>query len=135
MIITSHMQKIIQIYPCLLKLSHKQDTITLYQYWWFFNQKLRSKPLLQIFPCKNPSTIMIITSHMQKIIQIYPCLLKLSRKQESVTTDGRYYYILSPLSRRDNKKYLKFQTKVTIYVLLFLYNFNLLCTRYQSLLV
>jgi hypothetical protein len=26
-----------------------------------------------------------ITSHMQKIIQIHPCLLKLSRKQESVT--------------------------------------------------
>ena len=35
---------------------------------------------------------MIITSHMQKIIQIHPCLLKLSRKQESLT-DGRYYYI------------------------------------------
>ena len=35
---------------------------------------------------------MIISSHMQKIIHIYPCLLKLSRKQESVT-DGRYYYI------------------------------------------
>jgi hypothetical protein len=31
---------------------------------------------------------MIITSHMQKIIQIHPCLLKLSRKQESMT-DGR----------------------------------------------
>jgi hypothetical protein len=31
---------------------------------------------------------MIITSHMQKIIEIYPCLLKLSRKQESVT-DGQ----------------------------------------------
>jgi hypothetical protein len=31
---------------------------------------------------------MIITSHMHKIIQIYPCLLKLSHKQESVT-DGR----------------------------------------------
>ena len=31
---------------------------------------------------------MIITSHMQKIIQIYPCLLKLSCKQESVT-DGQ----------------------------------------------
>ena len=30
---------------------------------------------------------------MQKIIQIYPCLLKLLRKQESVT-DGHYYYIL-----------------------------------------
>jgi hypothetical protein len=42
---------------------------------------------------------MIITSHMQKIIQIHPCLLKLSRKQDSVTdgrtdrqTDSRYYY-------------------------------------------
>ena len=35
---------------------------------------------------------MIITSHMQQIIQIHPCLLKLSHKQESVT-DGRYYYI------------------------------------------
>ena len=31
---------------------------------------------------------MIITSHMQTIIKINPCLLKLSRKQESVT-DGR----------------------------------------------
>jgi hypothetical protein len=44
----------------------------------------------------------IITSHMQKSIQIYPCLLKLSRKQESVTdgqTDSRYYYIPSLLSR------------------------------------
>ena len=30
----------------------------------------------------------LITSHMQKIIQIHPCLLKLSRKQESVT-DGQ----------------------------------------------
>jgi hypothetical protein len=48
----------------------------------------------------------IITSHMQKSIQIYPCLLKLSHKQESVTdgqTDSRYYYIPSPLSRGDNK--------------------------------
>jgi hypothetical protein len=47
---------------------------------------------------------MIITSHMQNIIQIYLCLLKLSHKQESVTdgrTDGRYYYIPSPLSRGD----------------------------------
>ena len=34
----------------------------------------------------------IITSHKQNIIQIHPCLLKLSRKQESVAdgrTDGR----------------------------------------------
>ena len=36
------------------------------------------------FPCKNPSKIMIITSHMQKIIQIYPCLLKLLRKQDVI---------------------------------------------------
>ena len=47
---------------------------------------------------------MIITRHMQKIIQIYRCLLKLPRKQENVTdgqtdgrtdgwADGRYYYI------------------------------------------
>ena len=27
---------------------------------------------------------MIIISHMQNIIQIHPCLIKLSRKQESV---------------------------------------------------
>jgi len=39
---------------------------------------------------------MIITRDMQKIIPIHPCLLKLSRTQESVTdgrTDSRYYYI------------------------------------------
>ena len=44
---------------------------------------------------------MIITSHMQKIIQIHPCLLKLSHKQESVTdgqTDGCYYYIPHPIA-------------------------------------
>ena len=39
---------------------------------------------------------MIITSYMQNIIQIYPCLLKLSRKQESVT-DGRPL-LLDPLT-------------------------------------
>ena len=42
---------------------------------------------------------------MQKIIQIYPCLLKLSLKQESVMdgqTDSRYYYIPSMLSRGAN---------------------------------
>jgi hypothetical protein len=57
------------------------------QNWWFFNSKLRfpPKPLLQIFPCKNPSKIMITTSHMQNIIQINPCLLmKLSRKQDVI---------------------------------------------------
>ena len=33
---------------------------------------------------------MIFTSHMQTIIQIYPCLLKLSCKQESVTDEQRF---------------------------------------------
>jgi hypothetical protein len=42
MIITSHMQIIIQIYPCLLKLSRKQDTILKNR--WFFNQKLGCSP-------------------------------------------------------------------------------------------
>jgi hypothetical protein len=31
---------------------------------------------------------MIITSHMQKFIQIYPCLLKLSRKQDTIPNIG-----------------------------------------------
>ena len=92
MIITSHMQKIIQIYPCLLKLSRKQDTILKIGDFSTKNKDFPPKSLLQILPCKNPSKIMIITSHMQKIIQIHPCLLKLSRKEESVM-DGRYNYI------------------------------------------
>ena len=83
MIITSHMQKIIQIYPCLLKLSRKQDTILKICDFSTKNKDFPPKPLLQIFPCKNPSKIMIITSHMQNI-QIYPCLLKLSRKQDTI---------------------------------------------------
>ena len=33
---------------------------------------------------------MIITSHMQKIIQIYPCLLKLSRKQDTILNIGDF---------------------------------------------
>jgi len=45
----------------------------------------------------------ILTSHMQKIIQIYPCLLKLSRKQESVTDGQPLLLYPSPLSRGDNK--------------------------------
>jgi hypothetical protein len=40
---------------------------------------------------------------MQKLIQIHPCLLKLSRKQESVT-DGRPLLLYpSPLPQGDNK--------------------------------
>jgi hypothetical protein len=46
---------------------------------------------------------------MQKIIQIYPCLLKLSRKQESVTdgqTDGQMADItISPHRYRGGYKY------------------------------
>jgi hypothetical protein len=45
---------------------------------------------------------MIITSHMQTIIQIYPCLLKLLHKQESVTDgDGQidgWTLLLYPLT-------------------------------------
>ena len=32
----------------------------------------------------------IITSHMQKIIQIYPCLLKLSCKQDTILNSGDF---------------------------------------------
>ena len=90
------MQKIIQIYPCLLKLSRKQDTILKISDFSTKKFDFPPKPLLQIFPCKNPSKIMIITSHTQKFFQIHPCLLKLSCKQESVTdrrTNSLYYYI------------------------------------------
>jgi hypothetical protein len=62
---------------------------------------------------------------MHKIIQIYPCLLKLSRKQESVT-DGRYYYIPSPLSWGDNKVNLELKKyafekrySIQIYIVVF----------------
>ena len=106
MIITSHMQNIIQIYPCLLKLLGKQDTILNIGDFSTKNYDFPPKPLLQIFPCWHPSEIMIITSHimhMQKIIQIYTCLLKLSRKQEHVTdgeTDGRplLLYLLTAIA-------------------------------------
>ena len=40
---------------------------------------------------------------MQNIIQIYPCLLKLSRKQESVTdgqTDGQPLMLAGGLKKR-----------------------------------
>ena len=33
---------------------------------------------------------MIFTSHTQKIIQIYPCLLKLSRKQDTILKIGDF---------------------------------------------
>jgi hypothetical protein len=33
---------------------------------------------------------MIITSQMQTIIQIYPCLLKLSRKQDTILKFGDF---------------------------------------------
>ena len=78
MIITSHMQNIIQIYPCLLKLSHKQDTILKICDFSTKNYDFPPKPLLQILPCKNPFKIMIITSHMQKVIAVAAILNFLS---------------------------------------------------------
>ena len=53
--------------------------------------KISPKTLFQIFPCKNPSKIMINTSRMQNIIQMYPCLLKLSRKQDTILKIGIIY--------------------------------------------
>jgi hypothetical protein len=50
MIITSHMQIIFQIYPCLLKLSRKQDTILNIGDFSSKNKDFPLKPLLQIFP-------------------------------------------------------------------------------------
>jgi hypothetical protein len=47
MIITSHMQKLIQIYPCLLKLLRKQDTIL--NIGDFSNQKVRFPPKTPFF--------------------------------------------------------------------------------------
>jgi hypothetical protein len=81
--------------PCLLKLSHKQDTILKIGDFSTNNYDFPPKPLLQILPCKNPSKIMIITSHMQKIIQIHPCLLsyRIKKKVWRRQTDGGYFYI------------------------------------------
>jgi hypothetical protein len=90
MIITRHMQNIIQIYPCLLKLLCKQDTILKIGDFSTKNWDFPPKPLLQILPCKNPSKIMIITSHMQNIIQIHLCLLKLSHKQDTILKIGDF---------------------------------------------
>ena len=55
---------------------------------------------------------MIITSHMQKIIQIYPCLLKLSRKQESVTDGLPLLLYPPPLSRGDTNAGSRLTTNV-----------------------
>jgi hypothetical protein len=38
---------------------------------------------------------MLIAGHMQKIIQIYPCLLKLSRKQDTILKIGDFSLELS----------------------------------------
>jgi hypothetical protein len=65
MIITSYMHKIIQIHPCLLKLSRKQESVMDgHSRYYYIHHRYRGG---------------IITSHMQEIIQIYPCLLKLWR--------------------------------------------------------
>jgi hypothetical protein len=63
------------------------------------NMEIFEAKVLGENPCKNPSKIMIITNHMQTIIQIYPCLLKLSRIQENVTGERPLLLYPSPLSR------------------------------------
>jgi hypothetical protein len=53
---------------------------------------------------------MIITSHMQKVIQIYPCLQKLSRKQDTIKlrfppkTLASNISMLEPIQDNDNYK-------------------------------
>ena len=76
MIITSYMHKIIQIHPCLLKLSRKQESVMDgHSRYYYIPHRYRGG---------------IITSHMQEIIQIYPCLLKLSRKQDTILKIGDF---------------------------------------------
>ena len=85
MTITSHMQNIIQIYPCLLKLSRNQESVTT------DGQTDRWTATITISPHHyRGGIIMIITSHVQNIIQIYPCLLKLSRKQDTILNIGDF---------------------------------------------
>ena len=58
------MEKIIQMYACLLKLSRKQDTILKIGDISTKNEDFPPKPLFQIFPSENPSKIMIIKSNI-----------------------------------------------------------------------
>jgi hypothetical protein len=65
------MQTIIQIHPCLLKLSRKQESVTdgrTDSRYYYSPQRYRGG----------------------KIIQIYPCLLKLSRKQDTILKIGDF---------------------------------------------
>jgi hypothetical protein len=39
---------------------------------------------------------MIITNNMHKIIQIYACLLKLSRKQDTILNIGDFSFFIPP---------------------------------------
>jgi len=50
-----------------------------------------------------------------KIIQIYPCLLKLLRKQESVM-DGRYYYIPHRYRRGIKSDEIPFMCNILLYL-------------------
>jgi hypothetical protein len=63
MIITSHMQKIIQIYPCLLKLLRKQDVI--------LKKSVIFQPKTKIFPKTLASNISMLEP-IQDNIQLWP---------------------------------------------------------------
>jgi hypothetical protein len=86
------MQKIIQIYPCLLKLLRTVNK-TQFSILVIFQPKTKISPqnlCFKYFYVRTHPKIMIITSHMQKIIQIYPCLLKLLRKQGTILNIGDF---------------------------------------------
>jgi phosphoglycerate-specific signal transduction histidine kinase len=85
--------------------------------------------------------IMIITSHTHKIIQIYSCLLKLSRKQDTIlnigdfsTKNPTYVHVKNPL-RALYKSYLLFTIhfKVCIIELFWLVNFGNIFQSERSL--
>ena len=54
------------------------------------NQLMGPPPLLSPLITGSPMAIHKQTSHMQKIIQIYPCLLKLSCKQDTILNIGDF---------------------------------------------
>jgi hypothetical protein len=97
--------------------------ISLWVYFSIVNIDFPPKPLLQIFPCKNSSKIMIITSHMQNIIQINPCLLKLSRKQDTIGFGGKSIFT--------SEVYTVFKVEYFLYIIQIMLqytpSFNIVC--------
>jgi hypothetical protein len=84
------MQKIIHIYSCLRKFSCKQNTIL--KIGDFSNQKLRFSPKTLVSNISMLEPIQDNDNYKPhaKNIQIYPCLLKLSHKQDTILKIGDF---------------------------------------------